>query len=90
MSKITIDNPVEVDVTAVPDWVWSLPVSFRAKTLFCFFLSLPGGFLPCVGQVEQITGLGRDARRSAYRELQGVGLLASRAGTWSVRQGGAL
>jgi hypothetical protein len=84
MSKIHIDNLSGLDCTAVPCWVWSLPVSFRAKGLFCFLLTCADGFLPSVAAVQAATGLGRDARRSAYRELQNCGLLATRCGTLSL------
>lgn len=87
VTRICIDNPFSAGdpgTFMVPDWLWTLPISFKAKAVFCFMLSCPDGFLPLVGQVEAVTGLGREARQSAYRELRECGLLVTRSGTLSL------
>lgn len=82
--EIRINNPVTDDCYAVPDALWRVPgLSFNAKALAAYLAQFPQGFVPVVASVERETGLGRDARRAAYAELRGAGLLVSRSGTWS-------
>jgi hypothetical protein len=74
MSKIYIDNPIEAGFTRVPNGLWSLQISLKAKGLFAFLLSFHHGAAPSVGEIETALGLGKDARQSAFRELVGQGL----------------
>lgn len=70
----------------VPVSLWQSPgLSAKAKGLYAMLLTLPGGFLPPVAIIEEMSGLGKDARQAAYRELRAAGLLETRIGTWSVR-----
>lgn len=65
-------------------------LSFKARAMYAFLSTFPRGFLPRVAEVERLTGLGKDARQGAYRELVQAGLLVTRVGTWShLPKGGA-
>lgn len=92
MTEIRINNPVCDAFAMVPDALWRVPgLSFNAKALAAYLAQFPAGFVPLVATVEAETGLGREARRSAYAQLRAAGLLQSRIGTASVaRIGGAL
>lgn len=74
MSKIYIDNPIEAGFTRVPNGLWSLEISLKAKGLFAFLLSFHHGAAPSVAEIETALGLGKDARQAAFRELAGVRL----------------
>jgi hypothetical protein len=58
-------------------------LSFKARAMYAFLSTFPGSALPRVADVERLTGLGKDARQGAYRELVQAGLLVTRVGTWS-------
>jgi hypothetical protein len=74
MSKIYIDNPTEAGFTRVPNGLWALEISLKAKGLFAFLLSFHHGAAPSVAEIETALGLGKDARQAAFRELVGQGL----------------
>ena len=74
MSKIYIDNPIDAGFTRVPNGLWSLEISLKAKGLFAFLLSFHHGAAPSVAEIETALGLGKDARQSAFRELVRVKL----------------
>lgn len=74
MSKIYIDNPIDAGFTRVPNGLWALQISLKAKGLFAFLLSFHHGAAPSVAEIETALGLGKDARQSAFRELVGQGL----------------
>lgn len=74
MSRIYIDNPIESGFTRVPNGLWALEMSLKAKGLFAFLLSFHHGAAPSVGEIETALGLGKDARQAAFRELVQQGL----------------
>lgn len=74
MSRIYIDNPMESGFTRVPNGLWALEISLKAKGLFAFLLSFHHGAAPSVGEIETALGLGKDARQAAFRELVQQGL----------------
>lgn len=75
MSYIQLDNPIARDFAMVPDALWSWPgLSFKAKGFFAYLLSFRHGVCPPVAAMEAQTGLGRDARKAAMRELESAGL----------------
>lgn len=84
MSKIHIDNPIEAGFTRVPNGLWSLEMSLKAKGLFAFLLSFHHGAAPSVAEIETALGLGKDARQAAFRELVVQGLAG-----WRVVRNGA-
>lgn len=82
MSKIYIDNPISSDFAMVPNVLWRWPgLSFKAKGFFAYLLSHRHGSMPAVAGMERETGLGRDARKAAMRELIAAGLAS-----WQVRR----
>ncbi len=50
-------------------------LSLKTKGLFCMMLSLPGDWSYNVGGLVRVCGAGRDAIRSALRELEAAGYL---------------
>lgn len=74
MTQIRIENPVEIEFAMVPNAVWQTSLSFKAKGLFCYLLTYRHGGSPTVKQIEAETGLSRDARRKAMKELTEYGL----------------
>jgi len=76
MTEVTIRNRVQSRFGIVPNALWQAPLSTRAKVCMAYLCCLQDGSpMPFVSQVEQATGLGRDARRQAFGELQAVGLI---------------
>lgn len=62
----------------VPDALWRSDLSFAAKGVACYLLSLRHGAMPYVAEMEAALGLGRDARRKAFAALEAFGFLAWR------------
>jgi hypothetical protein len=71
MSRIYIDNPIDAGFTRVPNGLWALEISLKAKGLFAFLLSFHHGAAPSVAEIEAALSLGKDARQAAFRELVG-------------------
>lgn len=77
MTRLTIDNPISGGFAQVPHVLWRWPgLSFKAKGFFCYLLSHWQGAIPPVATMEAESGLGRDARKAAMRELIDAGLAA--------------
>lgn len=75
MTEIRINNPIQSGFAMVPDVLWRWPgLSFRAKGFMAYLMSFRQGVAPPVAAMEAETGLGRDARKAAMRELMGAGL----------------
>ena len=75
MSHIRIDNPVEREFAMVPNAIWSLPCSLKAKAVFAYLLSHRDGSYPSVALVEKTLGIHRDTRQKAMKELEQLGLV---------------
>jgi hypothetical protein len=75
MTRILIDNPITSAFAMVPNVLWTWPgLSFKAKGFFAYLLSHRDGSAPPVAAMEADTGIGRDARKGAMRELIAAGL----------------
>lgn len=73
---IQVRNPVDRDFTMVPNAIWRIEgLSVTARAVFCFLLSWRDGASVRVSIIESSLGIGRDARRKAFKELREVGLL---------------
>lgn len=83
MTAIFVDNPVQRDFGMVPRAIWSLPVKHAAKACLAFLLCQRDGACPTVAEIELAVGIGRDARRKAFAELEKAGILR-----WVVRRTG--
>jgi hypothetical protein len=75
MTRILISNRVQRDFAMVPNSLWASDLSFAAKGVACYLLSLRDGSMPYVAEMEQALGLGRDARRKAFAALEAFGFL---------------
>jgi len=75
MTQIRIINPIERAFSQVPNSLWMLDISIQAKAIFGFALSCRDGHVLRVAEIEAVLRIGRDARRKAMKELEGVGLL---------------
>lgn len=82
MTQVRIINRAQRDFGMVPRALWSAvhietgePVSFTAKGVMAFLMCLQDGALPYVAEMEQQLGLGRDARRKAFAELERLGAI---------------
>lgn len=78
MTQINIINRVENDFGMVPRALWRLELSSQAKLCAAYLFSLRDGAAPYVAQIEAETGLGRDARRKAFAELETLGVVSWR------------
>ena len=74
--KIQIINRIDREFGMVPRSLWAMPVSFTAKALAAYLFCLRDGAAPYVAEIEQATGLGRDARRKAFAALEAVGVVS--------------
>jgi hypothetical protein len=74
MSKIYVDNPVQSGFAMVPNSLWRLGISLKAKGLFAFLLSFHHGAAPSVAEIETALDIGKDQRQAAFRELVAVKL----------------
>lgn len=73
---IHIHNPIERDFTMVPNRLWTMPgLSVTAKAVFAYLLSWRDGSAVRVAVIEDALSIGRDARRSAFKQLEAAGLL---------------
>ena len=73
---IHVHNPIERDFTMVPNRLWSMPgLSVTAKAVFAYLLSWRDGSAVRVAVIEDALCIGRDARRSAFKQLEAAGLL---------------
>lgn len=85
MTEIRIHNPIQTEFAMVPNVLWRWPgLSFKAKAFMAYLLSFRHGVCPPVAAMEAQTGLGRDARKAAMRELQVAGLAR-----WVVQRDGS-
>jgi hypothetical protein len=75
MTRILISNRVQRDFAMVPNSLWAADLSFAAKGVACYLLSLRDGSMPYVAEMEQALCLGRDARRKAFAALEAFGFL---------------
>ncbi len=75
MTRILISNRVQRDFAMVPNSIWRSSLPFAAKGAACYLFSLRDGSMPYVAEMEQAMGLGRDARRSAFRALEAAGFI---------------
>lgn len=80
MATIYVDNPVEHSFAMVPNALWDMPISLKAKGLFAFLLTFRDGSAPTVALIESALSIGKDARQAAFRELESVGLAG-----WSLK-----
>lgn len=76
--QFTMVNRVEREFGMVPRAVWRAPLSTRAKLCVAYLACLRDGATPYVAQIEAETGLGRDARRRAFAELEACGVISWR------------
>lgn len=73
---IHVYNPIERDFTMVPNRLWVMPgLSVTAKAVFAYLLSWRDGSAVRVAVIEDALCIGRDARRAAFKQLEGAGLL---------------
>lgn len=73
---IHVHNPIERDFTMVPNRLWTMPgLSVTAKAVFAYLLSWRDGSAVRVAVIEDALSIGRDARRSAFKQLEAAGLL---------------
>ncbi|WP_299823065.1 hypothetical protein [uncultured Jannaschia sp.] len=75
MTRVLISNPLQRDFSMVPDALWRSDLSFAAKGVACYLLSLRNRAMPYVAEIESMLGIGRDARRKAFAELEAAGFL---------------
>lgn len=73
---IHVHNPIERDFTMVPNQLWLAPgLSVTAKAIFAYLLSWRDGSAVRVAVIEDALCIGRDARRTAFKQLEAAGLL---------------
>lgn len=74
--KIQIINRIDREFGMVPRALWSMRLPFTAKALAAYLFCLRDGAAPYVAEIEDATGLGRDARRKAFAALEAAGVIA--------------
>lgn len=82
--QFRVSNGIDRDFGMIPRAVWRAPLSTRAKICVAYLACLRDGACPYVAQIEADTGLGRDARRRAFSELEGAGIIS-----WQCERDGA-
>jgi len=75
MSRILVDNPVTEQFAMIPNAVWELDCSVKAKALLGYLLSFHHMAAPTVAQIESVLRIGKKARLSAMGELVELGLI---------------
>jgi len=83
MTRVLISNRLARDFSMVPDALWRSALPFAAKGVAAYLLSLRHGAMPYVAEMENAMGLGRDARRKAFAQLEAVGFIA-----WQIERDG--
>ena len=76
MTQIQIINRIDRHCGLVPAALWQIPnLPSHAKLCAAYLFALGDGPTPYVSQIERDTGLSRDARRKAFRQLQHFGIV---------------
>lgn len=74
--RVQIINTVDRDFGMVPRALWQMSeLTFAAKACAAYLFCLRDGALPYVAEMEQAIGLGRDARRKAFAQLERLGII---------------
>jgi len=80
--RFQIENPIDRDFGMVPRGLWRMDLPFAAKSLAAYLFCLRDGAVPYVAEIEAETGIGRDARRKAFAQLEAAGVIR-----WQVQKG---
>jgi len=75
MSRILVDNPVTEQFAMIPNGVWDLDCSIKAKALLAYLLSFHHMSAPSVAQIESVFKIGKKARLAAMSELAKLGFI---------------
>ena len=75
MARVTISNRLTSDFGMVPNALWRSGLPFAAKGVAAYLCSLRDGAMPYVAEMEQAMGIGRDARRKAFKVLEALGFI---------------
>ena len=75
MAQVQIINPISRDFAMVPNALWRSDLPFAAKGVAAYLFSLRDGAFPYVAEMETALGLGRDARRKAFKALEAAGVI---------------
>jgi len=73
--RFQIENPIDRDFGMVPRGLWQMDLPFAAKALAAYLFCLRDGAVPYVAEIEAQTGIGRDARRRAFAQLEAAGVI---------------
>ena len=69
MTRIIVDNPVTEQFAMIPNAVWDLECSIKAKAILSYLLSFRHMAAPSVRQIESTLRIGKKARLAAFAEL---------------------
>lgn len=73
--RFQIENPIDRDFGMVPRGLWQMDLPFAAKAVAAYLFCLRDGAVPYVAEIEAQTGIGRDARKKAFAQLEAAGVI---------------
>lgn len=75
MDQIVIRNRIQRDYGMVPNAIWDLEVSIKAKAICAWLCSLRDGAAVSAAMIEDKLRIGPDARRAAMAQLEALGIV---------------